>query len=132
MYDLAAAAEFSRTVGFPGLIFIIWYLFWRGEKQKWELQLEQQHQLRVIQKDKEDADRKEHMHKWNSLVENHEKQLDQLIKSHDSQMAQLVEHFNGQMERQFELSDRQAQAIELTTQYLHKLIEKIDNINKKG
>ncbi len=128
---MAAAAEFTRTVGFPGLIFIIWYLFWRGEKQKWELQLEQQCQLRSIQKEKEDADRMEHMHKWDSLVENHEKQLEQLIKSHDAQMSQLVEHFNSQLERQHELSDRQAEAIELTTQYLHKLIEKIDNFVKK-
>lgn len=113
--ELLTTAEFVRTVGFPGLIFVIWYLFWRGEKQKWELQLDQQNALRVIQKEKEDADRKEHQHKWNSMVQ-----------SYTDQIRQLIENFNSQQTRQYELMDRQAQAIELSSELLHKLTEKID------
>lgn len=123
--DLLSTAEFVRTVGFPGLIFVIWYLFWRGEKQKWELQLDQQNALRVIQKEKEDADRKEHQHKWNSMVQ-----------SYTDQIRQLIENFNSQQTRQYELMDRQAQAIELSSELLHKLTEKIDifikNQNKEN
>ena len=128
MAELFSMQEFVKVIGFPGLIFIIWYLFWRGEKQKWELQLEQLTQMRLIQKEKEDADRKEHMHKWDALISNHKLQIDQLIQSHDAQMQQLVSHYNKQLERNHSISDRQSQAIELTAEYLHKLITKIDTI----
>jgi hypothetical protein len=113
--ELLSYAEFARTVGFPGLIFLIWYLFWRGEKQKWELQLDQQKALRVIQKEKEDADRKEHQHKWNSMVQ-----------SYTDQIRQLIENFNKQQEQQFRLMNRQAEAIELSAELLNKLSAKID------
>ena len=112
--ELLSYAEFARTVGFPASSSSSGTCS-GGAKKKWELQLDQQKALRVIQKEKEDADRKEHQHKWNSMVQ-----------SYTDQIRQLIENFNKQQEQQFRLMNRQAEAIELSAELLNKLSAKID------
>jgi len=137
--ELFSFSEFVKVIGFPGLIFIIWYVFWRGEKEKWEKQLQHTESLRIIQKEKEDRDRKEHLHKWDTMISTHKSQMDsviadhnrkteQLIRSHDAQMQLQVTLFSQQIERAHSISDRQAEYAELTAGQLIKLTEKIDSL----
>ena len=59
MVEFQTGLELVKIIGFPALLFIVWYLYHRSESRKWQTYLEQQKEAsdRQFEQQKQDVER---------------------------------------------------------------------------
>jgi len=110
----ASMFKLVEQIGFPAIIFIIWYLFWRGESRKWSMLLEQERAKMAVQMDRDEKDRGEHMEKWRTMISAQKDELERILKTHRDQVDQM-----------FRLYDRQGELMVIQARHLQSIDAKI-------
>lgn len=86
-----------------------------------------------FQKAKGDKDRREHMAKWESLIETNREAVDaqkestaMLIKTHEMEIVRIIDHHKSEIDRMFGLHERQTKCFEALAHNLTVITEKIE------
>jgi hypothetical protein len=103
----AALLKLLEGFGWPGLIFLIWYLTHRADNAKWDNIRIDDSAKRKEEAEIREKDRVEHMAKWNSMVTQQSTQMNQILLSH-----------RDETDRTYKLLDRQTSAIEMQAHLL--------------
>ncbi len=78
--DFPSIIEYAKVLGFPGLLFILLYLFIRDNSKKWE------------------STRLDDKEKWGSMVKQHQEAFDSALKAHKEERERDFAHLRDQME----------------------------------
>jgi uncharacterized membrane protein YhiD involved in acid resistance len=86
-----------------------------------------------FQKAKGDKDRREHMEKWESLIETNRESVasqkdstESLIRTHESEISRIIDHHKDEIDRMFCLHERQTKCFEALAHNLTVITEKIE------
>lgn len=130
----AAAVTTFLPYGIPAVMLILFYLGLSAYLNS--------------QKQRADADRREHMIKWDSLVKGHESSTmmivesqtqatNSLVKAHETEISRTIRHHElstqnlidshqKETERAYRMHERNSDAVEILAGQMSKLVEKID------
>jgi hypothetical protein len=116
----STATEFALKYGVAGLIFIMWLLSQRAEQRRWDIsrkdEAERQQKTLDSENAKREADRAEHMKKWDSMLLMQKDQFVFMVNSHAAES-----------ESTHDILKRQAAAMEMQAAQLSHLNAKIEN-----
>jgi hypothetical protein len=113
--------------GVPG-VFLAVLFFWRkAERARIAAQLKAEKDVREKQAAKDEADREEHMRKWDSMMEYHTQAMAQVVTLLEAQSARMRETHEKDMARHHATTERQNATLDMIAVSLQRLIDKVDS-----
>lgn len=101
--EFEGIAKLIESVGFPGLIFVVWYIYHRSQAKQWE-----------------------------GMMVNQAKQLSEMMVNQQQSWLQLLGHMEKKNDQTFELLKDSMQTIQAHTMILARIENKVDSMRNNN